>query len=55
MTITSAFHAKSTALEVVRNIDLTGRHALVTGGASGLGLETSRALEIGRASCRERV
>lgn len=44
MTITSAFHARSTALEVVRNIDLTGRHALVTGGAAGLGLETSRAL-----------
>ena len=44
MTITSAFHAKSTALEVVRHIDLTGRHVLVTGGASGLGLETSRAL-----------
>ncbi len=44
MTIVSAFHAKSPALEVVRNIQLKGRSALITGGASGLGLETSRAL-----------
>jgi NAD(P)-dependent dehydrogenase (short-subunit alcohol dehydrogenase family) len=42
--ITSAFGARSTALEVVRGIDLGGRRAIVTGGASGLGLETSRAL-----------
>lgn len=42
--ITSSFHAKSTALEVVHGISLEGRKAIVTGGASGLGLETSRAL-----------
>lgn len=50
MTITSAFHAKSTAIEVVRDLHLEGRHALVTGGASGLGLETSRALVAAGAS-----
>ncbi len=50
MTIVSAFHAKSTALEVVRDIHLKGRNALVTGGASGLGLETSRALVAAGAS-----
>ncbi len=42
--ITSRFGARSTALEVVQGISLRGRHAIVTGGASGLGLETSRAL-----------
>ncbi|MER8451628.1 SDR family NAD(P)-dependent oxidoreductase [Mesorhizobium sp. M1428] len=33
-----------TALEVARGIDLTGHVALVTGGSSGLGLETVRVL-----------
>src|SRR5512139_1318689 len=42
--ITSRFTRESTALEVAAGIDLRGRHILVTGGASGLGLETSRAL-----------
>jgi NAD(P)-dependent dehydrogenase (short-subunit alcohol dehydrogenase family) len=42
--ITSRFNRKSTALEVVEGLSLQGRHILVTGGASGLGLETSRAL-----------
>jgi NAD(P)-dependent dehydrogenase (short-subunit alcohol dehydrogenase family) len=42
--ITSAFNNRSTALEVVRDIDLRGKNAIVTGGASGIGLETSRAL-----------
>ena len=42
--ITSQFNAESTALEVVRGIDLHGRQAIVTGGASGLGLEIARAL-----------
>jgi NAD(P)-dependent dehydrogenase (short-subunit alcohol dehydrogenase family) len=36
--------AHSTAREVVAGIDLTGATALVTGGYSGLGLETTRAL-----------
>lgn len=42
--ITSRFNRKSTALEVVEGLSLSGRHVVVTGGASGLGLETSRAL-----------
>lgn len=42
--ITSRFGARSTALDVVHGVSLHGRHAIVTGGASGLGLETSRAL-----------
>jgi NAD(P)-dependent dehydrogenase (short-subunit alcohol dehydrogenase family) len=42
--ITSPFGARSTALEVVDGLSLRGRNAIVTGGASGLGLETSRAL-----------
>lgn len=40
----SGFHAKSTAAEVLADIDLTGKVAIVTGGYSGLGLETVRAL-----------
>jgi NAD(P)-dependent dehydrogenase (short-subunit alcohol dehydrogenase family) len=42
--IGSGFGASSTAEEVVRGIDLSGKLALVTGGYSGLGLETTRAL-----------
>lgn len=42
--ITSRFGARSTALEVVEGLDLSGRTAIVTGGASGLGVETARAL-----------
>ncbi|MGY4827276.1 oxidoreductase [Sphaerotilaceae bacterium SBD11-9] len=42
--ITSRFNRKSTALDVIDGIDLRGRRILVTGGASGLGFETSRAL-----------
>ena len=44
MPITTPFDATSTAEDVVEGIDLTGRSALVTGGASGIGLETARAL-----------
>ena len=40
----SGFGAQSTTNEVLGGIDLTGRTALVTGGYSGLGLETTRAL-----------
>jgi len=40
----SDFHAKSTAAEVLSGFDLTGKTAIVTGGYSGLGLETVRAL-----------
>lgn len=40
----SGFTAQSTAAEVAGGIDLTGRRAVVTGAASGIGLETARAL-----------
>ncbi|MCA8889283.1 MAG: SDR family NAD(P)-dependent oxidoreductase [Parvularculaceae bacterium] len=42
--ISSPFHAKSTAMEVINGVDLSGRRAIVTGGYSGIGLETVRAL-----------
>jgi NAD(P)-dependent dehydrogenase (short-subunit alcohol dehydrogenase family) len=42
--IGSGFGATSTADEVLAGIDLTGRLAIVTGGYSGIGLETTRAL-----------
>ncbi|MGN6169659.1 MAG: SDR family NAD(P)-dependent oxidoreductase [Solirubrobacteraceae bacterium] len=40
----SGFGARSTAREVLEGIELTGQLAIVTGGYSGLGLETTRAL-----------
>ncbi|ASO22062.1 NAD(P)-dependent dehydrogenase (short-subunit alcohol dehydrogenase family) [Actinoalloteichus hoggarensis] len=40
----SGFTAESTADEVLTGVDLDGKTALVTGGYSGLGLETTRAL-----------
>jgi NAD(P)-dependent dehydrogenase (short-subunit alcohol dehydrogenase family) len=36
--------AHTTALEVIDGVDLSGRFAIVTGGASGIGVETVRAL-----------
>jgi NAD(P)-dependent dehydrogenase (short-subunit alcohol dehydrogenase family) len=42
--IGSGFGAHSTADEVLAGIDLSGKLAIVTGGYSGLGLETARAL-----------
>jgi len=42
--LTTPFGATTTALEVVEGVDLTGRRAVVTGGASGIGVETVRAL-----------
>ena len=42
--ITSPFNARSTALEVISGVDLSAKIALVTGGSSGIGVETARAL-----------
>ena len=42
--IGSGFGAGSTAAEVLEGIDLAGELAIVTGGYSGIGLETTRAL-----------
>jgi len=40
----NTFGFSTTAAEVLAGVDLTGRRALVTGGSSGLGVETARAL-----------
>ena len=42
--VSTPFDAESIAGEVVAGIDLTGKRAIVTGGASGIGIETARAL-----------
>jgi NAD(P)-dependent dehydrogenase (short-subunit alcohol dehydrogenase family) len=42
--IQTPFGFDSTAREVIDGIDLTGRRAIVTGAASGIGVETARAL-----------
>jgi len=42
--IDSAFGETSTAKEVISGIDLDGKTAIVTGGHSGIGLETTKAL-----------
>jgi NAD(P)-dependent dehydrogenase (short-subunit alcohol dehydrogenase family) len=42
--IASPFGYRSTAADVIAGIDLRGKNALVTGGYSGLGLDTVRAL-----------
>ncbi len=40
----SGFGPSTTAFDVLKGVDLSGRNAIVTGGHSGLGLETTRAL-----------
>ena len=42
--ITTPFGFRSTAAEVAKGIDLSGKRVIVTGGASGIGAETARAL-----------
>jgi NAD(P)-dependent dehydrogenase (short-subunit alcohol dehydrogenase family) len=42
--ITTPFGQHSTASEVVEGIDLSGKRSIVTGAASGIGVETARAL-----------
>jgi len=42
--ITTPFGFQSTAAEVAAGIDLSGKRAIVTGAASGIGVETARAL-----------
>ncbi|WAS96792.1 oxidoreductase [Nannocystis punicea] len=44
--IGSRFGAASTAEEVVRGVDLSGKTAIVTGGYAGIGLETTRTLRL---------
>jgi len=51
------FGYRTTAAQAVAGIDLTGKHAIVTGGYSGIGLETVKALAAAGASvtlaCRD--
>ncbi|MFL6110994.1 MAG: SDR family NAD(P)-dependent oxidoreductase [Catenulispora sp.] len=42
--LSSGFSADSTAGDVIKGVDLTGTTAIVTGGSSGIGLATVRAL-----------
>jgi len=42
--MTQNFGYRTTAMEVIKDIDLSGKSAVVTGGYSGIGIETAKAL-----------
>ncbi|SCE99791.1 SDR family NAD(P)-dependent oxidoreductase [Micromonospora chokoriensis] len=42
--ISTSFTHHSTAMDVIKGVDLVRRRAIVTGGSSGIGVETARAL-----------
>jgi NAD(P)-dependent dehydrogenase (short-subunit alcohol dehydrogenase family) len=48
--VQTPFGFDSTAAEVIEGIDLSGKTAIVTGGSSGIGVETARALASAGAS-----
>src|ERR1700722_3953196 len=50
--ITTQFGFSSTAAQVIEGVDLSGKRAIVTGGASGIGLETVKALSDAGAAVR---
>jgi NAD(P)-dependent dehydrogenase (short-subunit alcohol dehydrogenase family) len=48
--ITTNFGFSSTAAEVIEGVDLGGKRVIVTGGASGIVLETAKALSVAGAA-----